>query len=185
MTTEINTVETETKPETVNVQSKPETRKPKNRKPKPETVELKSFKSLYNSATISIPKPLFDIFPETETLFRRLSSYGLSRFKFDFGFSTKTTGKRNVVIETRFFNLGNPATKNRKPLPSGLYVSANHQITGKTYYKLFPEIKNLFDRLSKTGANNFRLNISFAHVNSPQKIREHIIKTDSPETYLP
>lgn len=186
MNAEINETET-TKPETVNATAT--TKKPaKKSKPKNATApaEIVSFREIVSPSAVSIPKKLFTLFPETETLFNRLSGYGLNRFKFDFGYSTKSTGRRNIVVETRFFTLPIPAVKNRKPIPADLYVSANHQITGKTYFRLFPEIKSLFTRLEKQfTANNFRLNISFTSVNSPQKIREHIIKTDAPETYLP
>lgn len=180
-------MKTETETQTIETPAIIETPKTatakKTRKPKPATVtEIVSQKIIGQS----IPKSLFTIFPETETLFNRLSSYGFNRFKFDFGYSTKTTGKRNIVIEYRFFSIPNPIPSKRKSPPDGLYASANHQITGKTYFRLFPEIKSLFSRLEKTfSANNFRLNISFASVTSPQKIREHIIKTDAPETYLP
>jgi hypothetical protein len=181
-------IENQTETQNVNLETvNPETSKPKTAKTrKPKTATLPAEITSAKTIGESIPKSLFNLFPETEKLFTRLSSYGLNRFKFDFGYSTKTTGKRNIVIEYRFFNLPIPVIKNRKPIPDKLYTSANHQISGKLYFSLFPEIKTLFDRLAKTySANNFRLNISFASVTSPQKIREHIIKTDAPETYLP
>lgn len=165
--------------ETVNpeTETKKSTRK-STRKNQP--IEIESQKQIGNS----IPKTLFITFPETETLYKRLATYGLKRFKFDFGFSTKSTGKRNIVIEYRFFDLPLPSTKNEKTAPADLLKSINHQITGKLYFKLFPEIKTLFNRLEKQiNANNFRLNISYVHHTTPQKIREHIIKSDAPSTY--
>jgi hypothetical protein len=128
-----------------------------------------------------IPAELNRLFPEFSDLTLRLSGLSLNRVKFFFSYAPDANRPNRRVTQQFYITL--PVPKKTSEPSSDLYSSQSHKISGKTYFRIFPEIKKLFTRLEKIGAGNFILNISFHHINAPSKRREHIIKHNAPNNW--
>ena len=192
---ESQTQNTENTPKVIETPKAAATPKPK--KPKAVKIETSPIKA-------GVSRDSFKSYPELLAMVERLSKKGIVNFKLDFGYSTKAarTGKRNHVTEIKY-NL-----PSNLPIKTGKYNAEdketkeivngkNHKITGKSFFKLFPEVGKLFIRLAaeffpteKTSGSpstageviNARFNFGFSTAAQPAKRREHIIKADAPQT---
>jgi len=125
-----------------------------------------------------VPAELAAKYPAFSTIAARLSVHGFTNFKFFFTFASdlkkasKRTGDQFYITPARYAGKVTAA-------PAGLFVSQRHKITGKIFFRLFPEVAPLFNSIGKAGGGNYILNIAFEHRDKPGQRREHIIRTAS------
>ena len=139
--------------------------------------------TLYPEYTGNIPAALAAKYPGFQKIAARYATHGLTRIKFFFTYSpdTKKPGRRTG---DQFYITPARYAGKIVPIPAGLFVSARHKITGKIFFKLFPEIAPLFASITKSGGGNFILNIAAEHRDKPKIRREHIIRSASADTDL-
>jgi len=131
-------------------------------------------------------------FPEVKSLFERLSGLGAVNFKFDFGYSATTRPSKRIVHVAKFNAPANwpgaagkfPSYKKGAKVPEALLKGGSYQFGSKAYGQALPEMAKLFARLTKEGFGSYRLNVSYAMHDKPQRRIEFITKVDAPSTWI-